>query len=151
LNRYRLYIRVGAILLLELWVSPSFAHHSFSAEYNITAPMTLKGEITAIEWNNPHVFLRIAARDSAGASQLWHVEGGAISAMTANGWTSAMLQQLVKSHDPITVTGYRGRKKGTPSSDRTIGDEPASSNDFPLNEAWGKAIKLPDGRTLPFN
>jgi len=139
LNPYRRYIRIVAILLLVLWVSPSLAHHSFSAEYNVTAPLTLKGEITAVEWNNPHVFLRIAVSDSAGAAQLWHFEGGAISALKQNGWTSTMLQQLVKSHDPVIVTGYRGRNKATaPNSEMWI-------------EAWAKNIELSDGRRMPFN
>ena len=126
-------MRIGVILLLFL-PSPAFAHHSFSAEYNITAPLTLKGEIVDVEWSNPHVFLRLAVRDKSDSIQLWHVEGGAISAVKENGWTLAMLQQLVKSHDPVVLSGYRGRKSSPP-----------------MNEAWGKAIELPDGRTLPFN
>ncbi|HLQ78998.1 MAG TPA: DUF6152 family protein [Terriglobia bacterium] len=133
MNRCSRFMRIGMILLLFV-ASPAIAHHSFSAEYNITATLTLKGEIVDVEWSNPHVFLRLAVRDKSDSIQLWHVEGGAISAVKENGWTLAMLQQLVQSHDPVVVSGYRGRKSSPP-----------------MNEAWGKTIELADGRTLPFN
>lgn len=117
-------------------------HHSFSAEYNITAPVVVKGEVTQIAWSNPHVFLVIAAKDSIGTLQEWHVEGGSVSAMTEAGWKLELLQQLGKSHNMVTVTGYRGRS-GFVSSQTPPGSH--------WIEAWGKDMELPDGRKLAFN
>ena len=134
LNRWRYVIVFGVLLSSALLALPLLAHHSFSAEYNITATVTLKGEVVDIEWSNPHVFLRLAVRDNTDSIQIWHVEGGAIKAVRDNGWTLPILQQLVKSHDLVIVTGYRGRKDSAQ-----------------FNEAWGKAIELPDGRSMPFN
>jgi Family of unknown function (DUF6152) len=126
--------RAVGLALFLLCVSPSLAHHSFSSEYNITAQIVLKGEITSIDWSNPHVFVTIAVRDSNSVLQEWHVEGGAVSFLKESGWTVEMLRQLVKSHETVVIAGYRARK-----------------NVVPAYSAWGKEIELQDGRKLPFN
>ena len=54
---------------------PVLAHHAFSAEFDANAPITLKGEITRIEWINPHTWIHIAV-DAKGKSDEWMVEGG---------------------------------------------------------------------------
>ena len=126
--------RIVGLVLLLLSVSPSLAHHSFSSEYNITAQIVLKGEITSIEWSNPHVFVTISVRDSNDALQAWHVEGGAVSFLKESGWTADMLRHVVKSHEMVVISGYRARK-----------------NVVPAYSVWGKEIELPDGRKLPFN
>jgi len=127
--------RIAAITALLLWVAPGIAHHSFSAEYSITAQVKLTGEITAVAWMNPHVFITVSVKDSTGVLQDWQVEGGAVNALKESGWTSEMLAQMVKSHALVTISGYRARNSGS----------------TPVNGAWAKAIELPDGRQLPFN
>ena len=107
---------IAGIVMLVVWVSPSLSHHSFSAGYNITALVTLKGEITSVEWTNPHVYLTLAVRDSNNAIQEWRVEGGAINALKQNGWTQDMLRQMVKSHDTVIVNGYRARNTTGPQN-----------------------------------
>jgi len=62
-----------------LWVSPLFAHHSFSSEYHITAQVELKVKSRPVEWANPHVFVTIAVHGGEGIVQEWRVEGGAVS------------------------------------------------------------------------
>ena len=123
---------LAALLMLCAW--PLFAHHSFSAEYNITQPMELKGSISSIEWVNPHAYVTIAVADNDGASMEWRGEGGALSFLKDSGWTPELLQQLVKSRGAVIVSGYRARALGTPG-----------------NRMWVKAIELPDGRRLVFN
>jgi len=113
---------------------PTLAHHSFSAEYNITQPIELKGAVTSIEWTNPHAIVTIAVPAGAGTSQEWRGEGGALSLLTDSGWTLEMLQQLVKSRDIVVVSGYRARTSAAAG-----------------NRMWVKAIELPDGRKLVFN
>ena len=128
------YIRTASFCAIMLCSLTLLAHHSFSAEYNITQTMELKGSITSIEWVNPHAYVTIVVTDSAGATQEWRGEGGALSYLTDSGWSPEMLQQLVKSHDVVVVSGYRGRATSTPG-----------------NRMWVKAIELPDGRKLVFN
>ena len=127
-------IRIAIIALSIIPCRPLLAHHSFSAEYNITRPIDLKGTITSIEWTNPHVFVTIAVPDSEGRIQEWRGEGGALSLLLDSGWTPEMLQQIAKSKSVVVVSGYRARE-GTGLT----------------NGMWVKAIELPDGRKLVFN
>src|ERR1700687_3000093 len=66
--------------------APLFAHHSFSAEYG-NEPANLKGAVTKIEWQNPHVFFYIDVRDEqTGKVTNWALEMGAPSVIQRNGW-----------------------------------------------------------------
>jgi hypothetical protein len=47
---------------------PSFAHHSPSAEFDVTHRMTLSGTLTKIDWVNPHIVVYLDAKNAAGAS-----------------------------------------------------------------------------------
>jgi len=46
----------------------SFAHHSPSAEFDVTHRMTLSGTLTKIDWVNPHIVVYLDAKSTAGAS-----------------------------------------------------------------------------------
>ena len=126
--------RAVIIALLILPCCPLIAHHSFSAEYNITQPIELKGTITSVEWTNPHAFVTIGVIDSDGKTTEWRGEGGALSLLLETGWTPEMLQHVAKSKNIVVVSGYRAR-----------------SGTGPANGMWVKAIELPDGRKLVFN
>lgn len=63
-------MRSSAVVLLataSLLVAtlPVVAHHSFKAEYDETMPITLKGTITKITWNNPHVMMYLDVKDDS--------------------------------------------------------------------------------------
>jgi hypothetical protein len=130
----RLVLFMAAALLTVS--APLVAHHGFAAEYNIADLVVLKGTLSSFDWVNPHAFLTIAVKDDNGGMKLWRIEGGPISFVKEAGWTPEMLQQLMKSRDPIIVTGYRARK---------------SPNASLAGGAWAKQIELSDGRKLQFH
>ena len=55
------FLSLGAAALLA--VSPAMAHHSFSAEFDGQKRVTLKGNVTKVEWQNPHVWFYMNVKD----------------------------------------------------------------------------------------
>ena len=53
--------RRGFIALLA--GSPAWAHHATVAEFDTTKRITLRGKMTRVEWQNPHVFLYVETKD----------------------------------------------------------------------------------------
>jgi hypothetical protein len=104
--------RVGSVLALGLALTvaaPLFAHHSFAAEYG-NEPANLKGAVTKIEWQNPHVFFYIDVRDEeTGKVTNWALEMGAPSVIQRNGWK----RNTMKIGDLVIVTGTKA-KNGKP-------------------------------------
>lgn len=49
-------LAAASFLAIALLVVPLLAHHSFSAEFDGTKPIQLKGVVTRIDWMNPHVY-----------------------------------------------------------------------------------------------
>jgi hypothetical protein len=80
---------------------PMLAHHSFSAEFDSSKPITLKGSVTKIDWLNPHIWLYLDVKDDAGKVAHWQCEGGPPNTLTRNGWTKNDL----KSGDAVTISG----------------------------------------------
>ena len=89
----------AAILLLPL---PARAHHSFAAEYDANATVTLKGVVTKIEWTNPHAYVYIDVTDESGKTVNWAFEGYPPNTLKRTGFP----RNLLKSGDVIGVTGY---------------------------------------------
>ena len=132
--RMRFQLLIAAVLAIA--AAPLFAHHSFTAEYDITDTVVLKGTLSSFEWINPHAFLTIAVKDDKGVTKLWRIEGGPIWFLKDGGWSPEMLQELIKSRDTIVVTGYRARK-------------PPEGNFG--GGASGSEIELKDGSKLLFH
>ena len=100
---------MGAVLIAAV---PMAAHHSFSAEYDATAMVTLKGIVSKVEWSNPHVHIYIEVKDQSGRVTTWDMEGAPPNALKRNGITS----DIVNVGDTITITGYRARDNSTRAS-----------------------------------
>ena len=56
---------------------PTFAHHSFAAEYDRDKPVKVKGVATKVEWTNPHIWFFVDVKDAAGKITNWGFSGGA--------------------------------------------------------------------------
>jgi hypothetical protein len=50
----RLSLAAAGVSLSLVAASPVAAHHSFAAEFDAKAPVTLKGIVTQMDWVNPH-------------------------------------------------------------------------------------------------
>jgi hypothetical protein len=43
--------------------SPLSAHHSFSAEFDATRQLKVTGEVSELEWTNPHAWVHVLAQE----------------------------------------------------------------------------------------
>jgi len=65
---------------------PLFAHHG-NASYDATKTVTVKGTVTDYVWRNPHVFVKLDAKDGGGNTVHWIVEAQNPVSMTQIGWS----------------------------------------------------------------
>jgi hypothetical protein len=113
-----------AIAAVLMWSSGTLAHHRFSAEFDNIKQVTLSGSVTKIQWQSPHVFTYIDAKDDSGKTVNWKIEMGSPQELTKEGWT----RTSVKMGDMVTIKGWRA-KNGS-------------------NMANADSFTLPDGKTI---
>jgi hypothetical protein len=107
-------------ILLALGAVPVLAHHSFAAEYDSTKPVTLKGAVTKMEWQNPHARFYVDVTDEAGKVINWELELGSPNGLMRRGWT----RNSLKPGDTVTVEGYLAKDGSKLANARnvTLGD-----------------------------
>ena len=120
-------MRKTALLLAAVLLAaavPSFAHHAFSAEFDQAKPVKVSGEISRLEWTNPHAWLFIDSKGTDGKVVTWRFEMGAPNALLRAGWSKSE----IKPGTQVTVSGFLARAGGS------------------VGNAF--QVRLPDGRDL---
>ena len=115
-------VAVGSLLVAA--AAPVLAHHSFAAEFDANKPVTIKGTVVKMEWQNPHSWIHIEVKGPDGKVETWAVEGGAPNALIRRGWTKASVPAGIE----IIVDGFQ-----------------AKDGSFRAN---GRDITFPDGKRL---
>src|SRR5437773_6051449 len=115
--RLRTFISCAVVLSALLAAIPTFAHHSFAAEYDNTKVVKLTGNVTRVDWQNPHAYFYIDVKNPETARvENWAFEMGAPSVIARQGWTKTTL----KIGDVIIVEGTRAKDGGTHGNARSV-------------------------------
>jgi hypothetical protein len=100
---------ISLVVLGLLAVSvPLFAHHG-TAVYDISKLVTVKGTVAEYVWANPHVYVKVDAKDDSGNPVHWVVEAQNPISETDLGWS----KNTFKPGDEVEIE-VKAAKNGRP-------------------------------------
>ena len=105
----RAIVVAGVGLLLA--AVPVWAHHAFSAEFDINRPLKIQGTLAKWEMINPHSWFHIDVKNPDGTTVTWMIEGGSPNQLIKNGITKNSLAIGTE----LVIEGYQvkdGTNKG---------------------------------------
>jgi hypothetical protein len=111
----KLYPAVASVVLL-LAVKPMAAHHSFSAEFDVTKPVKVHGAVTKMEWVNPHSWIYVDVKDPDGKVTNWHFELGSPNALFREGWKKDSVPVGLE----VDILAYEAKNGGNVGNCRSV-------------------------------
>jgi hypothetical protein len=112
----RIFAALAISSSMLVTATPLVAHHSFEAEYDRNQKVTLKGTVTKIEWQNPHVYYYVDVKDPDGKVVNWAIEVGAPNGLYRAGWRKDSL----KIGDQVTVEAFRAKAGGPHANGNSV-------------------------------
>jgi hypothetical protein len=103
---------------------PLAAHHAFSAEFDTTKPVKLRGIVAKIDMVNPHSWIYVDVKNEDGTTTQWMLEAGSPNVLIRRGFTKLSLPKGTE----VIFEGFQA-KDGSP-------------------RANGRDITFPDGKKL---
>jgi len=115
-------LTVAAALFLA--AMPLWAHHAFTAEFDASKPVKLRGVVTKVELINPHSWIHIDVKGADGKVVSWAIEGGTPITLFKIG----INKDSLPAGTEVLVEGYQARDGS--------------------NKANGRDVTFPDGRKV---
>jgi hypothetical protein len=77
---------VGVLVGVVAFSAPVFAHHG-AASFDSVNMVTVKGTVIEYVWSNPHVLVKVDAKDDSGNVAHWVLEAWNPVTQSSRGWT----------------------------------------------------------------
>jgi hypothetical protein len=78
---------------------PAAAHHGRGKAYDMQKRLTLKGTVSQVKWQNPHVLIYIDVPDETGTVVTWGFENSNVHTLATQGYN----RNTLKVGQPVTV------------------------------------------------
>jgi hypothetical protein len=92
--------RFLTLLLMTLVLSaPLLAHHGRGKSFDMEKRITLKGVVSTVKWQNPHVLIFIDVKDDSGKVVTWGFENSNVHTLAAQGYN----RNTLKIGQPVTA------------------------------------------------
>ena len=78
---------------------PLAAHHGRGATFDMKTRVTLKGTVSQVKWQNPHVLIFIDVADDAGKVVTWAFENSNVHTLAQQGYN----RNTLKIGQPVTA------------------------------------------------
>ena len=79
--------------------APLVAHHGRGASFDMKKQVTLKGTVSQVKWQNPHVLIFIDVPDETGKVVTWGFENSNVHTLATQGYN----RNTLKFGQPITA------------------------------------------------
>jgi hypothetical protein len=89
---------VGFLVGVVAFSAPLFAHHG-AASFDSGKTVTVKGTVTEYVWSNPHVLVKVDAKDDSGNVAHWVLEAWNPVTQSSRGWT----KNTFKAGDEVSL------------------------------------------------
>lgn len=78
---------------------PVAAHHGRGATFDMKKQLTLKGTVSGVRWQNPHVLISIDVTDEGGKVVTWTFENSNVHTLATQGYS----RNTLKVGQPVTA------------------------------------------------
>jgi hypothetical protein len=117
---------VATAAALGLGAAPALAHHGLARQFDLEKRVVLKGKITKVHWQNPHIYYSLEVMEN-GKPRTYNVESVPVAMARAAGLTA---QKLRNDGKEVEIHVRPGLK------------DP--------NVVWGLYLKFSDGSVVTF-
>jgi hypothetical protein len=107
---FRFGAAVVAAGVLAVAAHSALAHHSVAGEFDVRKIVRLNGVVSDVEWANPHIYIHLDVKDTAGSTTTWRLESVPVAMMRKAGLSKVL---LLANGQSANVEAYMARD-GTP-------------------------------------
>jgi hypothetical protein len=142
--------RSGYVIAAALLAAPAAAHHGIGT-FDTRREITVTGNVTGVDFVNPHAYLYLDAPGTDGNRAAWRCEMRSATTLRRSGWSPEMF----KPGEPVTITGAPDRNDPSSCYLSTIVFANGTSADrygqlstapAPPAAAAARAARLPSGQ-----